>query len=154
MNAAHTSTCQPVWKFIANLGDANPVEHGGFAVFTDEAGVYGVEAELLETPEETGRRDWTVRRFSCDVCTFANGVLSANKFHPEKPAWFADKLDAIAETYGQTSAQLVSQFTSSDPVTLAGAWRMIGEYFGYDNLDSYPRYFTKKEIKARWANWS
>jgi len=93
-------TQQPVCKFLANLGDANPIEHGGFAVFVDETGVYAPECELLETPEETGRRDWSVRRIICERCTFINGVLSDNKFHPAKPAWFADKLGAMASTYG------------------------------------------------------
>lgn len=146
-------TSQPAFKFVANLGDANPIEHGGFAVFVDETGVYSPECELLETPEETGRRDWTVRRFSCDACTFVDGILSDNKYHPTKAAWFADKLDSLANTYGQPVDEVIALFISADPVSRASAWRMVGEYFGFDNLDSYPLYFSEEEIKARWSNY-
>ena len=147
-------TQQPVWKFLANLGDANPIEHGGFAVFVDETGVYAPECELLETPEETGRRDWSVRRITCERCTFINGVLSNNKFHPAKPAWFADKLGAMASFYGIEVSALVALFVSPDPLSNAEAWRMIGEYFGWDELDSYPVYFNREDIESRWASYS
>jgi len=123
-------------------------------VFADETGVYSPECELLETPEETGRRDWTVRRFSADKCTFINSVLSDNEFHTDKPAWFADKLPSLAETYGQDLSDIIALFTSPDPLDRAEAWRMVGEYFGYDNLDSYPIYFTQEEISARWAAYN
>lgn len=138
---------------MANLGDRNPIEHGGFAVFTDKTGVYAPECELLESPEDTGEDVWTVRRFSADRCTFINGVLSDNKFHPAKPAWFADKLEAMANAYGMTPGNLVAWFVSSDLLQNASAWRMVGEYFGYDNLDSYPLQFTREEITARWKNY-
>ena len=35
---------------IANLGDVNYVDFGGFFVFVDENGTYGAEAEYLEPP--------------------------------------------------------------------------------------------------------
>lgn len=144
-------TNQPIWQFIANLGDAIPMAHGGFFVYEDNTGIYSPECVLM-TPknDEDDPRDpdmtWEVRRFSADKCTFANGVLSDNKFHPDKPAWFADKIDALADTYGQTADEVRALFCSSDTCERAQAWRMIGEYFGYDNLDSYPHTLTRGEV--------
>lgn len=146
-------TQQPDFNFVANLGDCNPIEHGGFAVFADKTGIYESEAELLVSPEESGSDKWEVRRFSLDACTFINDILSDNKFHPDKPAWFADKLGAMANTFGQSVESVIALFVSADPIDRANAWRMVGEYFGYDNLDSYPRFFTRSEIKARWASY-
>jgi len=144
-------TTQPIWQFIANLGDANPMAHGGFFVYEDKTGVYSPECALL-TPknEEDDARDpdmtWELRRFSADKCTLINGVLSDNRFHPDKPAWFADKIGALAETYGQTAAEVCALLCSNDTCDRAQGWRMIGEYFGYDNLDSYPRTLTRADV--------
>jgi hypothetical protein len=147
---------QPVWKFVANLGDANPIEHGGYAVFVDETGVYAPECELLETPEDTGREVWEVRRIVCDTCTLhPEGFISDNRFHPGKAAWFGsvEDLQELASFTGQSVADITGQFTSEDPLQRAQAWRTVGEYYGFINLDEYPRYFNREEITQRWAQW-
>lgn len=148
-------TNQPVWQFVANLGDANPLAHGGFFVYSDRTGKYAPECVLLEPKEgEDDPRDpgmfWSVRRFSCDACTFQNGVLSDNRFHPTLAAWFADRLEAMADTFGTTSADLIALFTSDKPLDRAEAWRTVGEYFGYDNLDSYPIKLMRKDVFNRY----
>ncbi len=43
---------QPKWKLLANLGDANPIDYGGYFVYRDETGVYRDEAEKLISPDE------------------------------------------------------------------------------------------------------
>lgn len=66
---------QPQWKFVANLGDADPIENGGAFVFIDETGVYPPEVEILEEPaEDNGPKHWHVYRFSLDHCTFASDI--------------------------------------------------------------------------------
>lgn len=148
------STKQPVWKFIANLGDASPIAHGGFFVYEDKSGVYAPECVLLQPKnDEDDIRDkdmhWTAWRFSADKCSYVNGVLSDNKFHPELPAWFADKIGSLADTFGQTADEVRALLCSDKTLDRADGWRMIGEYFGFDNLDSYPDRLTRRDVYNR-----
>lgn len=109
---------QPEWKFVAQLGDANPIDHGGKFLFVDETNVYDPELEVLELvkgenedefneDEElvvAGDMEWEVHRFILVPCTYGrvvdgqfkelseyhpDGILSDNEFHPGHPAWFA-----------------------------------------------------------------
>jgi hypothetical protein len=41
-------TAQPIWEYVANLGDASPVEYGGLFLYRDTTG--GFELEKLEEP--------------------------------------------------------------------------------------------------------
>ncbi len=153
------TTNQPNWQFVANLGDVNPLDHGGFFVYRDLTGVYSPECVLLtplddENGNDTGK--WEVRRFCADKCTFIDGVLSDNRFHPSKPAWFARKdetrpqdgngLADIASFCGQTEEELIALFTSDDACKRAHAWRLVGEYHGFANLDAYPETLTRKDV--------
>ena len=135
---------QPIWKCVAQIGDAAPLDHGGLWVFIDTTGVYPPEGELYE-PETR-----QVRRFILEDCTYTNGILSDNKFHPDHAAWFADDLQAVASCIGTDAADLINQFCSADPITRAQAWRAVGDYFGWDNLDSYPLTLTRREAARRY----
>ena len=144
-------TKQPVWKLIAKLGDVNPIDYGGAFVYEDATGVYDPEVELIATEEDCER--WTVYRFSIDPCTFINGILSDNKFHPELTALFADSLEAVAETYGRAASDIIHSLTSGTLQDRAQAWLNIGNYHGMENLDSYPLTFTDRaEVEARYAS--
>lgn len=103
-------TNQPVWKFLDNFGDANPIDHGGFFIFEDTTGVYAPQAEVLEFDEyyektedddfdhieddedfdeqEDNFGKWTVHRFDLTKCTLTNGILSDNSSHPEYEVWW------------------------------------------------------------------
>lgn len=141
---------QPTWKFIANLGDASPIEYGGLFVYVDETGVYAPEVELLISPEDEENGKWEVRRFILEPCSFIDGVLSDNRFHPDYEAWFAQDLKSMADCYGMDVDEVVGMFTSDNLLERARAWEMVGEYHGWDNLNSYPLYFTREEIEARY----
>ncbi len=52
---------------------------------------------------------------------------------------------------GTTEEALVALFCSEEALERAQAWRMIGEYHGFDNLDSSPLTMTREEAKARYA---
>ena len=144
-------TKQPVWKLIAKLGDVHPIDYGGAFAYEDATGVYDPEVELIETEEDCER--WTVYRFSIDPCTFINGILSDNKFHPELTALFADSLEAVAETYGRAASDIIHSLTSGSLQDRAQAWLNIGNYHGMENLDSYPLTFTDRaEVEARYAS--
>ncbi len=148
-----TST-QPVWKLVANLGDADPITYGGLFVYTDETGTYPPKCERLEPSGEDDHgqpTSWEIHRFTLEPCTYANGILSDNPYHPDDPAWFADSLDGIASCMGYDKFSLIGHFLSDDPIQRAWAWCAVGDYHGYENLDSYPITFTDRdEIEARY----
>lgn len=157
---------QPQWKRIANLGDVSPLEYGGYFVYVDETGVYPPKAEIVQEPCE-GLTTWTIYRFILEPCTYQNGILSDNRFHPEMFAWFAQSaaerlarpqdttnLANVARTYGTTEEDIITLFCSENPTERAEAWRMVGEYHGLENLDSYPLTLTLKEINARYPEFA
>jgi hypothetical protein len=155
-------TNQPIWKLVANLGDNDPIEHGGLFVYEDTTGVYPPEIELLEPPSEefadysedsnwSPSARWTVRRAVCEPCTYIDGVLSDNKHHPESAAWFADSVDSIAESFGMEASEFIRMLTAGSTVERAEAWRMIGDYHGWDNLDAYPIEWNHAQILRRVA---
>ena len=162
---------QPDWKLIANLGDVNPIDYGGYFVYEDTTDVYPPEAELLVSPDDDDSGEgWTVYRFCLDRCTLtpdANGelILSDNSFHPDYPAWFAEPesrrrerpqdtcyLSNVAELMGQTLEQLQADFCADDPRVRAQAYLSVGSYHGFENFDSYPLTFKKRaDVEARYA---
>lgn len=142
---------QPNWKLVADLGD-NPFENDAYYIYFDTTGVYGYEAEhVQETDPEARRKDkrWSVHRFSLERfktlhdSTEQEGLLVTEE-------WFYKDLDAVAKTMGTTKEDLVTAFCSEDFKERARAWRCVGDYHGYDNLDGYPLSLTKREVKGRY----
>ena len=145
-------TQQPVWRCVAQLGDADPVEYGGFWVFVDDTGVYPPEAEKLEGYiDDQGVERFTAYRFILEDCTYIDGILSDNKFHPDLPVWFADKLPQVSSFCDVTVSALIGMFCSKRAETRAMAWRTIGEYFGFHELDDYPLEMNRAEAEERYA---
>ncbi len=142
-------TQQPEWKCIAQLGDATPLEYGGYWVFIDTTNVYTAEAEYLFVPECEDEGPIKSYSFSLDRCLFVNGVLSDNKFHPEHPAWFAKDLADIAESNGISELEIINNLCDRDPVNRAIFYRMIAEYHGWENFDNYSLELTNDEMIAR-----
>lgn len=148
---------QPKWKLVANLGDASPIDHGGYFVYEDETGVYPPEAELLEADQDNGKLSWTIRRFVLEPCTFASPVkggqpvLSDNSYHPDYPAWFADDLSDVASATDQSVETLRGSFCSDDSCLRASAYRGLGMFLGFDNLSHIPVCTeSRKEVVARY----
>ena len=142
-------TSQPKWSCIANLGDVNPIEYGGIFVFVDSTKVYPPEMEILEEPpEDSENQIWTVYRIILDTCTYQNGILSGNRFHPECPTWFADDIDSICSFADYPD--LIADLCSSDPCKLTQAYRVIGDYWGFNNFDSYPLSLNRREVWGRY----
>lgn len=141
-------TRQPKWEIIANLGDVS-LEYGGYFIYKDKTGVYPEVAEMFYVPA-WHEDDWVIYRFTLEKCTFQNGILSDNKFHPEHPAWFADEMDVMASSHGLTNGQLIEWFCSDDPLQRAEAYRVVGEYHGFENLDSYPFVKSRKGVEKRY----
>lgn len=174
------TTNQPVYKFLANLGDAGPLEYGGYFIYEDSTGVYSAQATLLETYDETveiinrcskcediespctkhaGLTYAMEYHFDLDRCTWINGILSDNKFHPDFPVWFASPeteqqtrpqdttyLSKVAESIGMDLDELRMLFCSDNPVERAQAYRAVADYHGIENFDSYPLTWTVGQL--------
>jgi hypothetical protein len=163
---------QPIWKYIANLGDANPIEHGGYFIYEDETGVYCPEGELLihfdEHENDSGEETFHIYRFSLDKCVadvMYPYTLSANKYHPELSAWFAGTEEQrkerpqdtcyfkdMAASAGIDEDELRHMFCSWNTIQRALAWQIVGNHHGFENLDSYPLTLTRKEVEGRYAD--
>lgn len=157
-------TEQPKWALVAQLGDVNPVDYGGYFIYEDATGVYPPEAEYLDAPDNDDGQ-WIAYRFSLDKCTLTGDVLSDNPYHPDMPAWFAKLesgkasrpqdttyLSGVADCCGVAVADLRQWFCSESTVDRANAYRLIGEYHGFDNLDSYPLTFNNRaEVESRYS---
>jgi len=140
---------QPEWEFIANLGDANPIENFGYFIFRDKTRVYTEEGELLDREQNNKR---TIYRFPLDKCTYINGVLSDNKFHPEHPAWFAEHIPSLASCCDWNPEYLIKAFCSEYPLDRARAYQDLGQTYGFENLDEYPLSLTRKEVLERYKD--
>jgi hypothetical protein len=128
------TTKQPVWEFIANLGDVNVTQYGGFLIYRDATGVYPPEVELYETSEdETGG---TVFRFILEPD-------SANE-------WWHSELPEVAQSCGQNVSQYHADLASGDPVRIATVYRDLVGYFGAFEFDQYPLQLTEAEAEERY----
>ncbi len=141
---------QPKWKFVAQLGDVNPLDHGGKFLFVDETGVYPPELEFVELLVDSIEDEWEVHRIVLDKCTFIDGVLSDNKFHQ---AWFAQNLQAVADCVDVDESELIGRLCSGDALNRAQAYVDIVSYYGVHEFDQYPRMFDDRaELEARYAD--
>lgn len=171
---------QPKWKYVGNLGDKTPLEHGGLFVFVDETGVYPPEMELLEIDEEKleaaeadefankaddDEKPYTAYRVLLEDCFWDGRILSDNQFHKDEPAWFAHTeeervarpqdttyLKNVADFVGQTVEALIELFVSDDPLKRATAWRAVLDYHGWENGGPYPLKLTRKEAEERYMD--
>lgn len=140
---------QPDWECIAQLGDVNPVDHGGYWIMRDKTGVYPEEAELFRPCEGDDGRV-TAYRFMLKRCTCVKGILSDNQYHENVAAWWASDIEQIGMFVGDEDGDLVTFFCSEDPLERAEAYRALGDYHGFDNLDSDPLHMTRSEARRRY----
>lgn len=127
-------------------------QDSGWILYVDDNGSYHCEymdiIHDVSHNEENNR--YIVHRFDIDRCTFINGILSDNPFHPELPAWFADGkgVDDVAKCCDHED--IVEDICSEDPKARCRAWISIGSYHGFYNLDSYPLGLTQAEVDKRY----
>ena len=152
-------TRQPEWKFIANLGDASPLDYGGYFVYRDKTGVYEEEAELLIVDnEEDENSTYTIYRVMLERSKLVDGYLVPFKYDRSWPhplerydEWFHKDLEDVASNIGATKEELERAFASANPLERAHAYRAVGDYHGWDNLDSYPLTgLTRKDVEERY----
>lgn len=147
-------TNQPSWKFVTNLGDVNPLDYGGLFIYRDETGVYPPEMERVERVEGD---ELEIHRAPLDRFKLVEGHLvpfgwdetwphAASAYKP----WFEDDLQKIADFIDMKREHIVEALCSDDPIRLAAAYRAIGDYHGWENLDSYPLTLTEEEARERY----
>jgi len=134
-------TRQPIWKFVANLGDFDFMENGAYLIFEDETGVYDPEAELFDPIY--GR----IYRFALERLEYYNGMLIPYGFSERKDLpysldkyeeWFSDDLDSISNATGISIKRLIELLTSEVTMDRAVGYACVGEYHGYKNFDTQP----------------
>lgn len=130
---------------LANLGDANPLEHGGYFVAQNRAFLLEVLAE----------NKWELYTVSLDRCELSplygliphgfSAMADNNELTHELSCyaeWFNDSVPQMASFMGMDPEELKAMFCSEDPIKLASAYRAIGDYHGWNELDSYPDKFS------------
>jgi hypothetical protein len=159
---------QPLWKKIGTLGDINPVDYGGGTVFQDTTGVYPAELEYVVVTEEKEGEPvkWNVYRAVLDRLRYRDGYLynaavedgwgkhswsdPTKEFYPSNyDEWFSPDLGALASFCGCHRKALINFFCSESEQNRAFAYSIVADYWGWDNLDSYPLQFTdRKELES------
>ena len=151
-------------KVIGDIGDSGP-RYGSDWLHVMDAGDDRYQLEkgerITDDDCEQSRDRYEVRVVDVDRCTYVDGVLSDNRFHPAHAAWFEDSLARVADCVdylcrdldvhdGMTPEQaLRSDLCSDDPMRRAEAYRAILDYHGWDNGDSYPATLTQREAIQR-----
>ena len=125
---------QPVWKFIANLGDANPIEHGGYFIFEDLTGVYSPEGEVWNPDEMKAYR------------------IMLDKVESVEDEWFGDKIDDVSKCVDFQNIE--ECITGENILDRARAYEAIGLYYGFVNFDNYPLELTMEEAQERYKDFS
>jgi hypothetical protein len=139
---------QPKWKIIANLGDIDPLDEGGYFIFVDETGIYTPEGRVLEPDVDNDvYKEYTVM---LNKCYFENGILSDNVYHTDMEAWFADKIAEVAKCVDKYTSKLIDELCSYDIIDRAQAYRDLYLHFGLINFDESPYEFTREEAKERY----
>ena len=157
-------------KFIANLGDKNPLSYGGYFIYED--------AHTTSRPGHKRWRaqDWSpkevrysavllvpvddapylVYRFELECLKLVGGFLVPMRYDPswhhplEKyDEWFSDSIPKMAAYAGVSEDELRKAFTSQNPHELAFAYELVGNYHGLENLDSDPLSLTQEQVEKQ-----
>lgn len=134
-------------KVLGNLGDASPFDYGGFIIFRlrdpGETGpkANAIMAEFWHEPMEDQPNQYLIYRFRVEYDVM------------EDLSW-VDEWDEIAKYHGISLEELKKDATSGNPLDRAWVYRMVADYHGFENLDSYPETFTREELEARWPEFA
>lgn len=133
---------------FGNLGDAHPFDHGGFIifdVFDSSRGRQWTAAEFWRAPQEGEVYERDERAFVVYGFTIEDDVLT-------DLAW-VDWVK-IAEFAGFQARDIQTMGTSPDPMIRARLYEIVGNYYGWDNIDSGPELFTREELEIRWPEFA
>ena len=144
---------QPSYFCIANLGDANPFEHGGAFVCIDRRGIYD-PILLIYDQDLRKRSEITLEPCHRIYKNLKEHLISvgANNFHPNIPEWFSDSLSDAARFCGQNFYDLVSDLISTNVVKRAGAYLNLAHYHGVFEFDHYPYIYEDEKDAERFCD--
>lgn len=127
-------------RILGNLGDANPLDYGGLIVYEMlDRGKKYIDAEYWTEPGPESET-YTV---------YAWGV---EKNVQEDLVWV--DWEAVASYTGHSLDQLKELGRSRDPMDRASVYKAVGDYYGYDEFDSYPLELTREDMEKRWPEFA
>ena len=150
-----SNTRQPSWHCVANLGDAEPFEHGGKFLMIDRRGIYPAELWVFsewqeESPTMTLHTIILEHCFQIEDTRCGVYTIGSNIYHPYSPEWFGTRyhIQGVADCIGMDVKELRLLFCGN-PYDRAIAYDAVASYFGLIEFDQYPSTFdTKREAKA------
>ena len=147
-------TLQPSFWCVANIGDVNPLNHGGAFVLVDRRGSYCPELRILEPMGEDSYGDptrWllhTVLMEDCTVFRDSDGrvCVSDNRYHPTSEAWFGRPADlaSLAGSIGER-VEDVARLFMGDILERAVAWKAVNDHWG---PQTQPEQLNKREASS------
>jgi len=141
-------TAQPSYFCIANLGEADPFEHGGAFVCIDRRGIY--DPIMLIYDQDFKKRSEITLEPCHRIISSTGEILSVgtNKYHGTHAEWFSESLEEVADFNGRDIDEFVGELVSTNVVERAGAYLELASYHGVYEFDHYP-YIYEKEEDAR-----
>lgn len=126
-------------QIIGNLGDENPLEYGGhivYRVYDPKNGTRWIRGEYWSEPinDIFLVYQWDVEK---DVLRDLNWV-----------EW-----NDVARHEGIGLEELKRMANSEEILKRARVYEMVGQFYGFDNLDGYREYFSRDEIEKRWPEF-
>lgn len=146
---------QPSWHCVANLGDADPFEHGGKFLMIDRRGMY--PAELWVFSEWTVYSpQWTLYQIILEPCFLIQNEqegeydIGANVYHTCSPEWFGDRSrTAVVSSFIGMDREEFCRLFCGNSYDRAVAYDAVASHYGLENFDTAPRFFTtKREARA------
>ena len=133
-------------KFIANLGDVNFIEYGGFLVLEDKDGDAFVE--VVQEPYE-GEARWTIYRFDLDKVVRTEDEDGC--FRPPIWCWFKNGVVPACDSCGESPQEFWRLIGSESATDRALAYQILVGYFGPEEFDPYPLKLSKREVTERYG---
>ena len=138
-------------KVLENLGDKHPLDYGGYIIYRvrdpKQTGPHATwtQAEFWDEPLEVDRDDpekdlYEVYRWQIEPDVF------------RELSW-VDDWDVIAGASDIPSSKFIRMARSGDAIERALVYEAVGRYHGFENLDSYPERFTRKQMEERWPEF-
>jgi hypothetical protein len=136
------TTSQPRWHVAANLGDVNPLDHGGSFVLIDSTGVYDPELWRFDSDS------MQLHRISIKQChRTITGEIGDNSYHPNLTAWFGSAESLRSVFSFVDNEDLPRHLCGSNVIDRAFAYLALCDYHGADNFDRYPITLTRSEAR-------
>lgn len=137
------NTNQPAWFCVANLGDANPLEHGGKFLMIDRRGYYDPELWAWE-PER--KKLYTI---ILERCHKIGDEVGDNVFHSNHVAWFgsADHIGRVCSSCGWDYNIFVDALICRNPIEKARAFYDMAMHYGFENFDGDPQTYSIPEAR-------